>query len=60
VLPVGDARIGQLAETIPVRRLGTPADVTRAVQFFAHADAGFVTGQVLYVCGGASIGAVTI
>lgn len=60
VLPVGDARIAKLADGIPVRRLGTPADVARAVQFFASADSGFVTGQVLYVCGGASVGAVTI
>lgn len=60
VLPVGDARIDKLAETIPVKRLGTPADVARAVAFFASPDAGFVTGQVLYVCGGASVGAVSI
>jgi 3-oxoacyl-[acyl-carrier protein] reductase len=60
VLPAGDPRISKLAQSIPVQRLGTPADVTRAVQFFAAREAGFVTGQVLYVCGGASVGAVAI
>ena len=60
VLPEGDARIGKLAASIPMQRLGTPADVARAVSFFAAPDAGFVTGQVLYVCGGASVGAVAI
>jgi 3-oxoacyl-[acyl-carrier protein] reductase len=60
VLPKGDARIDKLAQAIPVQRLGRPADVTRAVQFFAAREAGFVTGQVLYVCGGASVGAVSI
>ncbi|TRY20874.1 SDR family oxidoreductase, partial [Brevibacillus sp. LEMMJ03] len=60
VLPKGDPRIGKLAEAIPVKRLGTPADVTRAVMFFAAPEAGFVTGQLLYVCGGASVGTIAI
>ncbi len=60
VLPAGDPRIARLANSIPVQRLGTPADVARAVEFFASPDAGFVTGQVLYVCGGASVGAIAI
>ncbi len=60
VLPQGDPRIETLARSIPVQRLGTPADVTRAVRFFTARDAGFVTGQVLYICGGASVGAVAI
>lgn len=60
VLPEGDARIAKLAASIPMQRLGTPADVARAVAFFAAPEAGFVTGQVLYVCGGASVGAVAI
>lgn len=60
VMPVGDPRIAALAGNIPVKRLGTPADVANAVSFFAAPTTGFVTGQVLYVCGGASVGAVTI
>lgn len=60
VLPKGDPRIAKLAEAIPVKRLGTPADVTRAVMFFAAPEAGFVTGQLLYVCGGASVGTIAI
>ena len=60
VMPVGDPRIAALAGNIPVKRLGTPADVANAVSFFAAPAAGFVTGQVLYVCGGASIGAVSL
>jgi NAD(P)-dependent dehydrogenase (short-subunit alcohol dehydrogenase family) len=43
-----------------VRRLGEPGDVARAVMFFADREAGFVTGQVLYVCGGASVGAFSL
>jgi 3-oxoacyl-[acyl-carrier protein] reductase len=60
VLPKGDARISALAQSIPVKRLGKPEDVANAVMFFASPEASFVTGQVLYVCGGTSIGALTI
>jgi NAD(P)-dependent dehydrogenase (short-subunit alcohol dehydrogenase family) len=35
-------------------------DDARAVSFFASRDAGFVTGQVLYVCGGTSVGSLTL
>jgi 3-oxoacyl-[acyl-carrier protein] reductase len=60
VMPSGDPRIAALAANIPVKRLGTPADVARAVMFFAAPEAGFVTGQTLFVCGGASIGSLSI
>jgi len=46
-----DASIrAKIAERIPLRRLGDPADVARAVVFFAKND--FITGQVLAVDGG--------
>jgi NAD(P)-dependent dehydrogenase (short-subunit alcohol dehydrogenase family) len=41
-----------------VKRLGTPEDVARAVLFFTAPEAGFVTGQTLYVCGGTSVGSI--
>jgi 2-hydroxycyclohexanecarboxyl-CoA dehydrogenase len=41
-----------LAKAIPMRRLGRPEDVARAIAFFASADAGYITGQVLSVSGG--------
>ena len=28
--------------------------------FFAEPEAGFVTGQVLFVCGGASLGGISL
>lgn len=60
VVPAESERERKLAEAIPVKRLGTPEDVARAVDFFVEPGNGFVTGQVLYVCGGASVGSVTI
>jgi 3-oxoacyl-[acyl-carrier protein] reductase len=40
------------AETIPVGRVGVPADVANAVAFFVSEDSSFVSGQILYVAGG--------
>ena len=60
VIPRGSAREAALAQAIPVQRLGKPADVARAVTFFTDAEADFVTGQVLYVCGGSSVGSLSM
>lgn len=49
-----------IAASIPVQRLGRPADVARAVQFFLSPDNSFVTGQTLMVCGGASLGSLSL
>ncbi|MFI0742920.1 3-oxoacyl-ACP reductase FabG [Streptomyces sp. NPDC021100] len=40
------------AGEIPVGRVGQPDDVAHAIAFFAGENAGFVSGQVLYVAGG--------
>jgi enoyl-[acyl-carrier protein] reductase III len=39
----------------PMRRLASPTDVDDAVALLCMAEAGFVTGQVLHVDGGASL-----
>lgn len=41
-----------MIDGIAVGRGGQPADIAHAVSFFASDDAGFVSGQVLYVAGG--------
>ncbi|MEM7059202.1 MAG: SDR family oxidoreductase [Pseudomonadota bacterium] len=46
--------------SIPVGRMGRPEDIAHAVDFFLSDQAGFVTGQTLYVCGGLTIGANTV
>ena len=60
IIPEDPAAVAKVEAAIPVKRLGQPGDVARAVLFFADRDAGFVTGQVLYVCGGTSVGTLTL
>jgi NAD(P)-dependent dehydrogenase (short-subunit alcohol dehydrogenase family) len=60
VVEEGSAREAALAKAIPVQRLGRSDDVARAVMFFADPANSFVTGQTLYVCGGASVGTLVI
>ena len=60
VIPEGSPQVEKVAQAIPVKRLGESGDVARAILFFADKDAGFVTGQVLYVCGGTSVGTLTL
>ncbi|MEO7008474.1 MAG: SDR family oxidoreductase [Caldimonas sp.] len=60
VVAEGSEKERALAASIPVKRLGESVDVARAVAFFTSPDAGFVTGQVLYVCGGTSVGSLTL
>ncbi|HZY76404.1 MAG TPA: 3-oxoacyl-ACP reductase FabG [Jatrophihabitantaceae bacterium] len=50
-----DAMREGVAATVPVRRGGVPADIANAVRFFAGEEAGYVTGQVLYVDGGSEL-----
>ncbi len=43
------------AQANPVRRVGYPEDIAAAVTFLASDEASFITGQTLYVDGGAKI-----
>lgn len=58
--PVDSPETQALIDSIPVKRMGTPADVSHAVSYFLHEDSGFVTGQTLYVCGGVTTGRVHV
>jgi 3-oxoacyl-[acyl-carrier protein] reductase len=60
VIPADSPREEALAAAIPVKRLGAPDDVARAVMFFASPGSSFITGQTLFVCGGSSIGSLAI
>ena len=60
VIPEDSNQAERLAKSLPVKRLGQPDDVARAVLFFASPDNGFITGQTLMVCGGASLGSLSL
>jgi NAD(P)-dependent dehydrogenase (short-subunit alcohol dehydrogenase family) len=46
----------KIMESVPVGRFGEPAEIAHAVRMFLDKKAGFITGQLLYVCGGLSVG----
>lgn len=48
-----------IKKVIPMRRLGQPEDIARVAVFLASADAAYITGQVLTVDGGLSLGAIS-
>lgn len=60
IIDKGSEQEQALAERLPVGRLGQVGDVSRAFMYFSDPENGFVTGQVLYVCGGASIGMLNL
>jgi 3-oxoacyl-[acyl-carrier protein] reductase len=58
IIPKDSPKLSRIIQSIPVRRLGRPEDIARAVMFLAAPQAGFITGQTLFVCGGTSVGSI--
>ncbi|POR54806.1 NAD(P)-dependent dehydrogenase (short-subunit alcohol dehydrogenase family) [Paraburkholderia eburnea] len=54
--PPGAPRTQAIIDAVPVKRVGTPDDISHAASYLLDARSGFVTGQVLYVCGGMTVG----
>jgi NAD(P)-dependent dehydrogenase (short-subunit alcohol dehydrogenase family) len=48
----GRQRLKMLSTTVPLGRLGTPAEIARAVVFLASDDSSYITGTELFVDGG--------
>jgi 3-oxoacyl-[acyl-carrier protein] reductase len=49
---LGDDYLRQMTASIPMRRLGTVADIGHAALFLASDEAGYITGQTIVVDGG--------
>ena len=60
IIEKGSQQEADLAKRIPVGRLGKTEDVSNAFLFFCDPANSFVTGQTLYVCGGASVGTMSL
>jgi len=55
--PAGSEREGRLLASIPLQRVGTPTEIAHVIATVLHEDAGYMTGQIVRVDGGGSIGA---
>jgi 3-oxoacyl-[acyl-carrier protein] reductase len=47
-----------IKKMIPMKRIGAPEDVARVAVFLAGPESSYITGQVITVDGGLSLGAV--
>ncbi len=53
---LGAGQLAAIVDRVPLGRVGAPDEIAAAVEFLASEDAGYVTGTVLTVDGGLSIG----
>lgn len=49
---IGPDTLAKIESSIPIGRVGTPADIAAAVYWFASQDSNYCTGQVLEIHGG--------
>lgn len=49
-----------LKKSVPMQRIGQPEDIAQAVRFFAEPASNYITGQLLYVCGGRSLSSPSV
>jgi 3-oxoacyl-[acyl-carrier protein] reductase len=54
--PAGSDAERRFLSIVPMKRLGRPEELAASIAFLLGEDAGFITGQTLFVDGGASIG----
>ena len=54
--PPDDPKTIKIIQNIPVQRIGQPEDVAHAVASLLDDRAGFITGQIHFVCGGMTVG----
>ncbi len=58
--PPGSPGEARYLAAVPMRRIGTPDEIAAGIAFLMSQEASFITGQTLFVDGGASIGKAAI
>jgi 3-oxoacyl-[acyl-carrier protein] reductase len=58
--PAGSEAEHRFLSLIPMRRLGTPEEIAATIAFLLSDEAGYITGQTIFVDGGGSIGRAAI
>lgn len=58
--PAGSAGEARYLAAVPMGRLGKPDEIAAAIGFLISGDASFITGQTVFVDGGASIGKAAV
>jgi NAD(P)-dependent dehydrogenase (short-subunit alcohol dehydrogenase family) len=56
--PQGSEGEARYLSKVPMGRFAQPKEIAAAIAFFAGEDAVFITGQTLFVDGGASLGSL--
>ncbi|KOY01530.1 SDR family oxidoreductase [Pseudomonas nunensis] len=54
--PIGSEGEARYLASVPMGRLGQPEEIASAIAFLLSEQSGFITGQTLFVDGGASVG----
>ncbi|WP_459574011.1 SDR family oxidoreductase [Cupriavidus sp. 8B] len=54
--PPGSVGEKRFLSSVPMNRFGKPDEIAAAIEFLLSEDASFITGQTLFVDGGASVG----
>ncbi len=54
--PAGSEGEARYLKSVPMRRFAQPKEIAAGITFLASENAGFITGQTLYIDGGASLG----
>jgi 3-oxoacyl-[acyl-carrier protein] reductase len=56
--PAGSEGEARYLRSVPMRRFAQPEEIAAAITFLAGEKAGFITGQTLFIDGGASLGSL--
>jgi 3-oxoacyl-[acyl-carrier protein] reductase len=54
--PLDSPRTKAIINGIPLKRMGQPEDVANLILFLASDESSFITGQVIFLCGGLTVG----